>query len=514
MTEDHGELLRRLSALSERFLNLSAQLAHAGAALAEHRTLPPEALDDEIVAVQAEFEDLCASSAETAERLQVTSPGAEGIAGLRDLALLVKAILEARDHAPPAVAEAPPARGAEETRRRAGDDGRRKADEEARRKAEQEARRRAEDETRKTEEEAQRRRAEEDARRRAEEEAARRKAEAEARQEAEAEARRKAAAQSEARRKAEEEAAEARRKAEERAPAAAAEEPAEALDLDTARWWISASASLTSLRSRRLSFADGVKQELAKYAYVFSVPIQNSADYEDGLLAYGYALLLEHVEQGMPGLVADALSRLPPAKGVTLGQRLFRYLAEQGRLRECYPEFVKAVMLAAVPQPGLWTEATISESAAATTIGRRASATLGEHAVKQQALSQDAQRFAAHRFATAVAPLTARFFRVDAGELRDGRDVAINLTEGGAASDAGWLVTVRSGRGAGSQAMRLDRAGSTVPGLGRDYNAVWVGVFNADPGSEKRCELTVLIKRSGLAPGKGPFAARGPAKGR
>lgn len=535
MSEDHGELLRRLSALSERFLDLSAQLADAGVALAEQRRLPPETLDDEIGAVQVEFEQLCASAAETAARLQVASPGAAGISGLRDLAFLVKAILEAHGQAGEAAVETRPARGAEATRRRAdaeaAEEEARKAEQEARRKAaeearkaEQEARRKAAEETRKAEQEARRKAAEEtrqkaeaEARRKAAEEARRQAAE-EARGKAEADARRKAAAE-EARRKAEDERRradeEARRRAEEKAPAAAAEEPGEALDLDTARWWISASASLTSLRSRRLSFDDGVKQELAKYAYVFSVPIQNSADYEDGLLAYGYALLLAHVEEGTPGFVAEALGRLSPAKGLPLGQRLFRYLVEQGRVRERYPEFIKAVMLAAVPQPGLWTEATISEAGASTTITRRASTTLGEHAVKQQALAQDSQRFVAHRFPTVVAPLTARFFRVEAGALRDGRDVTVTLAENGSPSDAGWLVTVRTARGGGPQAMRLDRSGSTLPGLGRDYNAVWIGVFNADPGSEKRCELTVLLNRSGVTPGKGPFAAgRGPAKGR
>lgn len=530
MSEDHGALLRRLSALSERFLNLSAQLAEAGISLADHRTLPSETLDDEIAAVQAEFEQLCASVADTAARLPSSADAVEPITGLRDLAALVKLILEASDLPPAAVGTQArrgpePARRAEEdgrlaaqeqarlaqqeAQRRAEEDERRKAEEGARRRVEEEARQKAEAEARQKAAEA-RRKAEQEAKRKAEAEA-RRRAEEEARQKAEAEARQKAAA--EAQRKAEEEGRrradeESRRKALEKAPAAAAEEPAEPLDLDTARWWISASASLTSLRARGLSFDDAVKQELAKYSYVLSVPIQNSADHEDGLLAYGYAVLLQHIEDSAPGFVAEALNRLPTAKGAPLGQRLFRYLTEQGGLSERYPEFVKTVMLAALPEPGLWTDAGISETSTTTTINRRASATLGEHAVKQQALSQDAQRFVPHRFGTAVAPFTARFFRVDAGELRDGRDVTVNLTEAGLPSDLAWLVTVRSGRGSGPQALRLDRSGTSLPGLGRDYGAVWIGVFNTDPSAERRYELTVILKRPGPAYSKRPTKSR------
>jgi hypothetical protein len=128
--------------------------------------------------------------------------------------------------------------------------------------------------------------------------------------------------------------------------------------------------------------------------------------------------------------------------------------------------------------------------------------------VKQQALSQDAQRFVGHRFATVVAPFTSKFFRVDAGELRDARDLVVTLTESGGPSDSGWLVTVRPGRGGASQAMRLDRGGASVPGLGRDYGAVWVGIFNADPATEKRFELTLVLKRQGLTASRSPVRPR------
>src|SRR5260370_121314 len=61
---------------------------------------------------------------------------------------------------------------------------------------------------------------------------------------------------------------------------------------EAAQWWVSAWARWTSWKSS-ISFNDAVKQELQKYSYILSVPIQKSTDYEEGLLAYGYSILLE-----------------------------------------------------------------------------------------------------------------------------------------------------------------------------------------------------------------------------
>src|SRR5438128_10345247 len=58
-----------------------------------------------------------------------------------------------------------------------------------------------------------------------------------------------------------------------------------ALD-EGAQWWVSAWARWTSWKGT-IDFKAGVKQELGKYAYLLSVPIQQSAEYEEGLLAYG-----------------------------------------------------------------------------------------------------------------------------------------------------------------------------------------------------------------------------------
>jgi hypothetical protein len=386
----------------------------------------------------------------------------------------------------------------EEARRKAAEEEakRKAAAEEAKRKAaEEEARRKA------AEEEAKRKAAEEEARRKAAEEAKRKVAEEEAKRKAAEEAARKAAeeaarkAAEEAKRKVAEE--EARRKAAQpAAPAAAGEEPGEELALETAQWWISASASWGNLRSRRVAFPDAVRDVLAKYPYLFSIPIQTSADYEDGLLAYGFAVVLEHVEQRAPGFVADALNRLPARKGASLGRRLYEYLAE--RLRPAYAEFVKAVMLAALPKPGLWVNGGIEDSDAATTVFQRGSARIGDPNQKGERFTNDRQRFGDHQFTVAVAPLTSRFFRVEAADVKEPRDLEVRLSEKGVPSDQAWLVPLQ-GREASPQARRHERQGVVVNGLGREVPAVWIALFNADAETEKRFELVLGLRPKGRA---------------
>src|SRR5713101_2825477 len=78
---------------------------------------------------------------------------------------------------------------------------------------------------------------------------------------------------------------------------------------EAAQWWVSAWARWTSWKGT-LSFADAVKEELGKYNYILSVPIQKSTGYEEGLLAYGYSILLEHIEHRYAGFVNKALNSL------------------------------------------------------------------------------------------------------------------------------------------------------------------------------------------------------------
>src|SRR5213594_2938879 len=142
---------------------------------------------------------------------------------------------------------------------------------------------------------------------------------------------------------------------------------------EAAQWWVSAWARWTQWKGT-LAFDAAVKEELGKYNYVLSVPIQKSTDYEEGLLSYGYSILLDHIERRFSGFVNKALNSLktfqPGAAGATtsVGAHLYNVLVSEGRLQEIYPEFVKNVLLAAVPEPGLWTHARILESTTETRI--------------------------------------------------------------------------------------------------------------------------------------------------
>ncbi len=451
-------------------------------------------------------------------------------------------------------------RAGEEAQRRAAEDARRRAEDEARRKAAEadDARRKAEDESRRNSvvaEETRRKAAETEARRKAQEEAerqaaedARRRAEEEARQQAaQAEARRKAAAETqkqtvenarrradqeaqaraamEAKRKADQEAqreaqelaaedarrraeAEARQDADEVAaeigePAAATEDETADAGLETAQWWISASANWSSMRSKKISFAAAVGDVLTKYPYFLSVPIQTSADYEDGMVAYGYGILLEHIEQRVPSFVADALARLPARPGVSLGRQLYDYLAQA--LGVGYGDFIKAVMLAAVPKTPPWATGGIEDGDATTTVFVRPSARIGDTHQKAERFTQAYQRFGEHHFTAAVAPLTTRFFRVDALDVKEARHLGLRISEKGVPSDQAWVVSI-AGRGGAPQARRHVPQGTVINGLGREVTSAWVGLFNADAENEKRYDVTVEVTRR--QPGTAGFRRR------
>src|SRR2546427_364159 len=194
----------------------------------------------------------------------------------------------------------------------------------------------------------------------------------------------------------------ARTGAEQREAAEAVEQAAQD---EAAQWWVSAWARWTSWKGT-LSFADAVKEELGKYNYILSVPIQKSTGYEEGLLAYGYSILLEHIEHRYAGVVNKALNSLktfqPGASGQSrsVGAHLYNVLVSEGRLAEEYPEFVKSVLLAAVPEPGLWTHARILESTTETRIFTHPSNRIGDPEHNSQRLTQRAPRFPRHRFPT------------------------------------------------------------------------------------------------------------------
>jgi len=271
---------------------------------------------------------------------------------------------------------------------------------------------------------------------------------------------------------------------------------------EAAQWWVSAWARWTSWKGT-LSFADAVKEELGKYSYVLSVPIQKSTDYEEGLLAYGYSILLDHVEHRHAGFVNKALNSLKtfqpgaPGQPKSVGAHLYNVLVTEGLLTEHYPEFVKDVMLAAVPEPGLWTHARILESTTETRIFTHPSNRIGDPEHNSQRLTQERQRFADHRFPIVVSPLTTRFFAI-AADLREPRSIDVKLLDGRNDSDQAWLMTMPPvGRAElKAEVLRLFPEGTSVPGLGRDYATLWIAVFNSDPQAEKKYDLTLSLKQS------------------
>jgi hypothetical protein len=290
-------------------------------------------------------------------------------------------------------------------------------------------------------------------------------------------------------------------------------EAAATLD-EGAQWWVSAWARWASWKGT-IDFKAGVKQELSKYAYLLSVPIQKSTDYEDGLLAYGYSILLDFLEAQTPGIVTKALNSLKtfvPGKAghaPSVGAHLYTFLLGEARLAERYPDFVRSVLVAAVPEPGLWTQVRILESSTETSVFTHPSARVGDPAHNSQRLTQDRQRFAEHRFPVALPPLTARFFAV-AADLREPRGIDVKLTQGRADSNDAWLLTVPPvGRAdLKSELVRLEAEGSSVPGLGKDYATLWVAVFNADPKAEKKYELTLTLNKDASRSGAPHRSAR------
>jgi hypothetical protein len=101
-----------------------------------------------------------------------------------------------------------------------------------------------------------------------------------------------------------------------------------------------------------------------------------------------------------------------------------------------------------------------------------------------------------------LGPLTARFVLVSA-DLKEARSAGFKLLSDGQPSDAGWAVTVTSGARARAEAKRLAEDGTHLTGLGKEYASVWVAVFNPDPAADRRCELSVFLRKDTKSPFRG-----------
>ena len=274
---------------------------------------------------------------------------------------------------------------------------------------------------------------------------------------------------------------------------------------ETAQWWLAAWARWSGWKSSH-DFVAAVREELGKYPYLLSVPIQKSPEYEDGLLAYGYSILMDHVERQNPGCVGNALNSLKPGQTRPVGEQLYDYLISEGRLRETYADFVKNTLVAAVPEPGVWFQFRILESKEDTRLLQRPSARIGDTELSGQRLASDGQRYNEHKFKMTLGPLTTRFVLVSA-DVKEARGAGFKLVGDGAPSDSGWVVSVSAGNRASgkNEARRIGENGLHVPGLGKDHPALWVAVFNPDPAAERRYELSVFLRKDA----KSPFRTKG-----
>jgi len=272
---------------------------------------------------------------------------------------------------------------------------------------------------------------------------------------------------------------------------------------ETAQWWLAAWARWSGWKSTH-EFADVVREELAKYPYLLSVPIQKSPDYEDGLLAYGYSILVDHVEKQNPGCVGNALNSLKPGVATPVGEQLYAYIVTEGRLGESYPDFVKNALLAAVPDPGLWFQFRILESKEDTRIFQRPSARLGDTELSGQRLASDNQRYAEHKFKMTLPALTLRCVQISADSIREARGVGVKLASDGVPSDSGWIAAVPAGAKGKTEAKRVTEEGTHVPGVGKAFGSVWIAVFNPDPAGDRRYELSVFLRKDT----KSPFRVR------
>ena len=282
-------------------------------------------------------------------------------------------------------------------------------------------------------------------------------------------------------------------------------------------WWAAAYAAWSQWKPSGLAWAHALREEVRRYPYLLSVHLRASGDHDDGRLAGGYFLLLEHVENQSPGFMRTILARAIDEAGVeprALGPKLYQLLVDGGRLRETYAAFVRDVIQVAVPTPGMWADAGVVERDDETAVISRPTATVGDAQEETVQLVDLQDRAADRRFLVTAKPLTTRFFYVTSGKLNTARDVELKLTADDQPSDRAWYLTVWDSLSVRSDPKLLPMAGVPLPGLGRHHFGVWVAVFNPDPDEVVTYELTVSVKPPGLS---SPAASRfgwsgGPAR--
>jgi class 3 adenylate cyclase len=267
-------------------------------------------------------------------------------------------------------------------------------------------------------------------------------------------------------------------------------------------WWATAHSGWAAWKASGMATAHALRAALTKHSHVLSVPIQDAAEYDGGRLPGSYFPLLEHVENQSPGFMRTAIERALEQTGgspdpAALGRALYELLAGKGRLGQTYPSFVRDVMVASIPTPGVWVDAAITEEDEATIIVTRPSQTIGDSAEQPRQLTELKDRLAEHRFTFAVRPFTTRFVCLRRGNLKDARDVEVKLTEKGEPADAAWLLTLRSDQLLNAPPKRVESKGTALPGFGKTYAGLWVGCFNTEPQGDKRFEIVLTVRPAG-----------------
>jgi class 3 adenylate cyclase len=272
------------------------------------------------------------------------------------------------------------------------------------------------------------------------------------------------------------------------------------------RWWAQASEGWTAWRSTGLAFAHAARAELAKHPHLLGVPLQSSVDAPGGSVARSYFLLLEHLDRTSPGALRGLPERVLAAGGSgPIGDRLFQAIVTATNLPETYADFVRDVIVAVIPTPGVLADGGVIETEEATTVVRRQAGHHGGVEEQELRLTEVRDRYVERRFALSVGPLTTRFVYLKGMELKEPRDVVVRLTEDGAGSRQAWLLVQHMGYVAAPR--RQSDEGTALPGLGRNYGGVWVAVFNT--ATDRACNFEVslsLSPQSQLSRGRGAFA--------
>jgi hypothetical protein len=263
-------------------------------------------------------------------------------------------------------------------------------------------------------------------------------------------------------------------------------------------WWAGAHSAWIAWKSSGMATAHALRAALARHPYLLSVPIRQAASHDNGRLASDYFVLLDHVENVSPAFIRTAIDKAVQQAGgadpAGLDRALYDLLVTKGRLRQTYPDFLRDVMVAAIPNPGLWADAVITENEETTIVTTRVSDGIGQTPEQSRELSDPKDRLAEHRFSLRIAPLTSRFFCLKRGDLKESRDVEVQLTESGAPSDAAIVLTLRSDHMLHATPKRQGKPSTAYEGLGRNFSALWFAVFNSDPGEEKPFDLVFNMR--------------------